>query len=143
MTDPSMPPVEKPSKSKAASRPEFVFLWNETTHPITLLWREPDVKGPVAASSKILGLGLNWIRSDIPPKCTAPGETFGDLWQGRLRECDPATISQHVAVEVAKNTSSRQACLEWRKVETRPLVIKALEARLATRGPRKLASLVE
>lgn len=155
-TEPSAPASGKAGKASksAAQRPAFVFVLNELTHPVTLYWREfdmqPDDKGvevdragPKAHESKILGRGFNWIPSGITAKCVAKGETFDDVWGGRVREIDPSALSQHVAVEVAKTTSSRQACVEWRKRETRDLVRKALDERLATRGPRQLSTLDE
>lgn len=134
-TDTIPPEPETKGKGKAKpATPEFVFVENAAKGPRTLFWRDEETPGTSAAKSKILGPGLNWTASTIVAKNTIKGR-FADGFGGLVRVVDPCQLPIERALELARNSASRQAVIEWRRIETRPEVLKAIAERLARRGP--------
>lgn len=134
-----------PESEDKGSKSKFVFVENTRTSVYALRWYDdasrPDVNKHPAAEIKLCGPGLNYIATSIADAARArdkPGGKFVEdlaaATNGVLAPCEPLKISSYAALELIKRTGSRQALIEWRKLEKRADVGKALDERLAKRS---------
>jgi hypothetical protein len=126
--------AETETETKSA-RPEFLFVLNSAKGPRTLMWHARKLeRGQVAsATKKTLGPGMNFVEAD---GCLRAGIDEVGAFEGTLRVVNPLELRDHDAEAIVEKTASRQAAIEWQRIDSRPKVVEALRKRLAKRGPR-------
>lgn len=122
-----------PNPAPAPTQPRMLFVRNRRAALVTLHWRDEQHPAPGAAAAKYLGPGLGLVAEHQLAACS-PGGRVEDFSHPLVEVLDPCAVREFEAIELASGAGSRQALYAWRKLESRPSVLAAIEARLA--GPK-------
>lgn len=130
MSDPNLDPTPAEPKPKTKAKLEFLFVDNPHERMIVLRRRAskdktPKGVAPVLESTNV-GRGLGYVRAEY---LEGPGANlFG------IRQIDPTQIPDGDVARMLQRCTSRQAMIEWRRIEKRPRVVEAISARLANKA---------